>query len=324
MLKFGVETVIERLKKVHGDRVLLVKETYKGMGKKALFVDEDYGEWWGYPNNVINKGTGHQCRSAAIRAEKFRNTLEDCHELARSMGGKFLSTKYTRSKAKYLWECEKGHRWEAQYSNVKYGKWCPECALDKQRGKPLSEETKKKISEANSGEKNGMFGKTHTPEAKKKISEKSKELWGEDWFRDLILNNPKRKEWCRKGALARLEENKDERYFNTKPEKEFKKILDKNNMKYIHGYSVWDIEHCYQADFYIPKYNLIVEVDGLYWHNYPDGTVLDEMRTKEMKEKGYNVVRIWENEIEEDIFWLKVDTMLNDPNYYDELEKAGL
>lgn len=36
-------------------------------------------------------------------------------------------------------------------------------------GKPQSEETKLKISNANSGEKNGMWGKTHTAEAKAKL-----------------------------------------------------------------------------------------------------------------------------------------------------------
>lgn len=45
-------------------------------------------------------------------------------------------------------------------------------------GKPHTEETKQKISEAHKGEKNSFYGKTHTKETKQKISEarKSKPL----------------------------------------------------------------------------------------------------------------------------------------------------
>jgi hypothetical protein len=43
------------------------------------------------------------------------------------------------------------------------------------KGKVISEEQKKKISDKISGELNGMFGKTHTEEARKKISEGNKQ-----------------------------------------------------------------------------------------------------------------------------------------------------
>jgi hypothetical protein len=55
-------------------------------------------------------------------------TIEDCRDLAESRGGKFLSTKYINANTKYLWECENEHQWEALYSNVQQGYWCPYCA----------------------------------------------------------------------------------------------------------------------------------------------------------------------------------------------------
>ena len=44
-------------------------------------------------------------------------------------------------------------------------------------GVPCKEETKKKISVANKGINNGMYGKHHSKEIKQKISESSKKIW---------------------------------------------------------------------------------------------------------------------------------------------------
>jgi very-short-patch-repair endonuclease len=43
--------------------------------------------------------------------------------------------------------------------------------------------------------------------------------------------------------------------------------------------------------------NLIIECDGNYWHKYPIGRDIDKIRTKELIEKGFNVLRLWESEI---------------------------
>lgn len=54
-------------------------------------------------------------------------------------------------------------------------------------GVPCKEETKQKISKANRGIKNGMYGKHHTEEEKKKISEASKKLWKNQEHRKRML-----------------------------------------------------------------------------------------------------------------------------------------
>jgi len=54
-------------------------------------------------------------------------------------------------------------------------------------GVPCKEETKKKISLANKGTKNGFYGKHHTEEEKQKISQASKELWKNEEHRKKIL-----------------------------------------------------------------------------------------------------------------------------------------
>ena len=54
-------------------------------------------------------------------------------------------------------------------------------------GVPCKKETKQKISKANKGTKNGMYGRHHTEEEKKKISKASKELWKNKQHREKML-----------------------------------------------------------------------------------------------------------------------------------------
>jgi len=52
------------------------------------------------------------------------------------------------------------------------------------------------------------------------------------------------------------------------------------------------------ADFYI-KPNLIVEVDGVYWHNLPEVKERDKRQTLYLEGEGYKVLHLWENEVNE-------------------------
>jgi hypothetical protein len=49
-------------------------------------------------------------------------------EVAKERGGKCLSKEYVNNETPLLWECAKGHRWEAQPASiVNVGTWCPVC-----------------------------------------------------------------------------------------------------------------------------------------------------------------------------------------------------
>ena len=65
---------------------------------------------------------------------------------------------------------------------------------------------------------------------------------------------------------------------------------------FTHQY-IKEIEHSYQCDILIPSINLVIECDGDYWHKYPVGNDIDHIRTKELIEKGFKVLRLWEFEI---------------------------
>lgn len=51
------------------------------------------------------------------------------------------------------------------------------------------------------------------------------------------------------------------------------------------------------CDFFIPKYNVIIEVDGMY-HDSILQTHKDSLRDKYLKDSGYTVFRIWNSDID--------------------------
>ncbi len=58
----------------------------------------------------------------------IRKTIKDMQKLAMERGGRCLSDTYIDARTKILWECKKGHQWQAAPAYVQGGTWCPECA----------------------------------------------------------------------------------------------------------------------------------------------------------------------------------------------------
>lgn len=177
-------------------------------------------------------------------------------------------------------------------------------------GHKTSNITKTKISLKNSGEHNGFYGKKHTTESKEIISSSIKMMWKNQEIRDRILNNPNRIKNCRKGALAAYKKIKENGFCNTEPEIKMKNILNELNLEYIQSKEIIDIEHVYPADFYIEKYNLIIETDGVYWHNYPNGREIDRIRDKELINTGYKIIRFWEGMFNIDLVKKKIQNLI--------------
>jgi len=130
---------------------------------------------------------------------------------------------------------------------------------------PIRDETRKKQSEAKLGKINySRLNQKHTEATKKLIRE---------WRKNFIT--PKK---------------------DTSIEVKIQNYLKELKIDFFtHQYV--DIEHGYQCDFLIPSMNMIIETDGNYWHKYPIGNELDHIRTKELIEKGFKVLRLWESEI---------------------------
>jgi hypothetical protein len=83
------------------------------------------GHIWNAEFSSITQG--NWCPECAGLKKK---SIEDCHKLAQSKGGKCLSTEYINNASILKWECAKGHIWNRNYQNTKRGRWCSKCNLN--------------------------------------------------------------------------------------------------------------------------------------------------------------------------------------------------
>ena len=152
-------------------------------------------------------------------------------------------------------------------------------------------ERRKKIS-------NSLKGKKKSPEHVAKIKADRKKYWSDQDNRDA--------QRIRRSSYMATHLIKNE----SKLEKEFKKILALLNINYIFQYTVCG----YNYDFYIPDKNILIEVDGDWWHCNPKLNIQpihesqkhtvkhDVIKNKIAEDNGYTLIRFWENEILETRF----------------------
>ena len=56
----------------------------------------------------------------------------------------------------------------------------------------------------------------------------------------------------------------------------------------------------YIVDFLCEEKKIIIEIDGGQ-HNYPENIIKDKERTIFLNSKGYNIIRFWNNEINDNL-----------------------
>jgi very-short-patch-repair endonuclease len=150
-----------------------------------------------------------------------------------------------------------------------------------------SEETRKKASERMSKQMKGNkfnLGKHHSEETRKKMRENSG-IKGKHHSEETI-------EKIKEARAKQIFPVKD-----TPIEVKIQNYLKQLNIDFLTHQYIKDIEHGYQCDILIPSMNLVIECDGDYWHKYPIGREIDNIRTSELLEKGFKVLRLWECDI---------------------------
>lgn len=104
--------------------------------------------------------------------------------------------------------------------------------------------------------------------------------------------------------------NKEPKKSKTRPELLFKELLEKNKIDHIFQKPVnWKRGWKKWYDFYIPKFNLLIEIDGTYWHGKNIETkdlnkqqwktrVNDKFKNILAKKRGFKLLRIWSDQID--------------------------
>lgn len=90
--------------------------------KEPLRWECSRGHQWNAPLTRMLRGSWcPQCRGRG-------KTIDNLRSVAAGRGGSCLSENYLGVKSKYLWQCAKGHQWQAIAESVIRGSWCPACA----------------------------------------------------------------------------------------------------------------------------------------------------------------------------------------------------
>jgi len=172
------------------------------------------------------------------------------------------------------------------------------------QGKIISIETGKKISQNSKGISRNkgnqpMLGKTHTQESKNKMSESAKILFKKGKSNVGIKGEKRSLESISKQIQNSLKKNK--------LEQKFAQLLDENNIEYKYSYFLKNKKTCKQFDFKIKDKNILIEIDGDYWHGNPQTKSHckhinqvkqnDLLKNQLAKNNGYILLRFWESEI---------------------------
>lgn len=223
-----------------------------------------------------------------------------------SNSGRFKKGEAPWNKGKKLSEEHKRKLSEAHKG--KSGPW---------KGKKLSEEHKKKLSENHKG----FTGKHHSEETKQVMREKSTGEWNgfygkhhtEETIQNIIKNHRTNYGPLSEEVKAKISKAVSERWkdgtlsvtnHDTSIELKVQNQLDEMGIKYIKQKVVHDSKRCYILDFYIPSLKLVIECNGDYWHNRPDRIKRDNMLKKYVESTGRKIIFIWEHEINDDWFWV--------------------
>lgn len=139
--------------------------------------------WFATPNHIKNSTWCPLCSQKRV-SDGQRLNIKDAQNIANENKGKCLSENYKNARTKLLWECEKGHAWQAVYDSVRRGTWCPTCAGHEKKNLEDCLEYGKKF--------NGTCLSKNYVNAHTNLEWKCAE--GHTWMAS--PNNVKRGQWC--------------------------------------------------------------------------------------------------------------------------------
>lgn len=278
---------------------------------------------------------------------EFPNAIIMCEELSIQKGNKIretipnrppvsLETREKMAKAKAAsWQKLRGELGDEAYFELKRNQakamrdrkgenWKhSEETKEKMRGprphakRPHSDETKQKLKEA---AKNRLSRGPHSPETIEKMKEAwSKRKENEQEYAEYInklkerMTTPEAIARVRNNVAKRLENpNMAQRQFDTKPEKMFQLFLEDNNINYTKQHKIITDNGTWTYDFFLPDMNILVEIDGEYWHSKSKEIInRDIIKGKIAKNNKLLLVRITDIDFKPAIIFESEDQIIN-------------
>ena len=188
-------------------------------------------------------------------------------------------------------------------------------SASKRKRAPHSKETIQKMIETKAAfsgerkkqikEKQSLVAKKRTPEIIEKIA-KARKLRGVESFQGGRKNKGSKRSLesrlkMRESRLQFIEKNGYPAR-DTSIELAIKKELQERSIDFEVQLRLTD----FIVDFYLPRYKLVIECDGCWFHGcpecFPDGTPYanrnrDQFRDTKLIQSGYDIQRFWEHEI---------------------------
>lgn len=279
-----------------GKRVKIVNDATKA--KLAQYCGKNH---WNYGKHLSEEtknkiGNANRGRTSWRKGKTgYKHTLEARENMSKAkrgtipwnkgkkMSDDFCSKCSLRNKGRIVWNKGMKGKYSLKHSGQfkngftpwNKGKKMPRSAVEKmvetKKGREYNyhhtQETKDKISRANTGKEMIV-----TEETKKKISATHK----------------------RNGIVPKYVG------YWTKPERRLLEMLYGMGFKCENIYDHWFLRFgakVRNVDFYIPSLKIIVEVDGVRWHNFPLRLDKDRELDKLATENGYTIIRFWDAEV---------------------------
>jgi hypothetical protein len=275
--RLNIETLKQEAIKRGGK---LISEVYIN-SKTNLEWECSKGHHW--MTNWDHIKRGHWCLYCSRLKKPDIQILKD---KALEFKGELISNTYVNNRQKLTWKCQAGHKWDAPWSSVSRGSWCPKCYGNaKSEVKTLSD-----LAEKNKG----TLIQQQITNTKQKIQWKC----SNGHIFHMRANNVQQGQWCPK-CLSRntskaqleimnwleLQVGSGAVLYNTKPLKDGKKKLE--------------------LDLYLPDHKLAIEYHGLAHHSMrPVFKEKDPINLKKQhkikyqlcKEQNIQLIQIFEDE----------------------------
>lgn len=269
--------------------------------------------------SIANKGKHHSPEtrkkiSKAKKGKKYKpHTLETKQKMSESAKRRFCPYVSEETKMKIslaskgkpkseefrlkLKNYKKPEEWRKKVSLALKGK-----TYEEKYGIEGAKEQKKKLSEAHKGKK-------LLEDHKQNISSSLKGQIPWNKGKKNIYSKETRKKISER-RIKYLQEN-GASWKETKPELEAESILQKYNINYKKQFRINYLNSCKFYDFYLTDYNILLEIDGTYWHskNIKDKDIKnrtlkgnrdnDHIKDKLAEDNGYTLIRIWEDELDQ-------------------------